>query len=61
MTWTEFVYALGEFFKWTFELLQAGGNPVNNVFIVIGSAMLVGWVVLQMRYNKEAQANGTLE
>lgn len=61
MTWTEFVYALGEFFQWTFTLLQAGENKVNWLFIVIGSAMLLGWIVLQLRYNKEAALNGTME
>jgi hypothetical protein len=60
MTWTEFVYALGDFIESTFVIIEKGGNTVNNFFIVVGFVLFFYWLKKQADYNKEAKEKGTL-
>lgn len=59
--WNDFVYALGDFFQWTFKILPAMGDLPNNIFILIGFGLFFYWIKEQSRYNKEAEKNGTLK
>lgn len=61
MSWNELVYGLGDLVTLSFELLKAGGNNVNNLFIAAITLVLAAWVFKQIRYNKEAERNGTLK
>lgn len=47
MQFKDIVYAIGDFFLWTFELLPAAGNAPNVVFSLIIASLFVYWM-LQM-------------
>lgn len=48
------VFALiADIFMATFEIIKAGNNYVNGLFIVIIFTALVVWMFMQARYNKE--------
>jgi hypothetical protein len=53
MQFKDFVYALGDFFEWTFGLLPALGNIPNFLFIAIGSVLFIYWMI-QMRGHAKA-------
>ena len=61
MTFGEICVAIGEFFRWTFGILEAGENIVNWAFIVLGFLGMIYWLMLQARYNKEAKESGGWE
>lgn len=49
----DIVYALGDFFEWTFQILPILGNIPNLLFIVIGFGFFLYWVG---QMNKHARA-----
>ncbi len=59
--WNSFIYAIGDFFTWSFAILRAGGNFVNTIFILIIAFFLIGWLVMQAKLSKEAERNGTFK
>ena len=61
MTFGEICVAIGDFFYWTFGILEAGENIVNWAFIVLGFLGICYWLMLQARYNKEAKETGGWE
>jgi len=60
MNFTEFVYAVGDFFQATFKILPILGNKVNVLFIIISLLGIVYWLRKQVKYNKEAEESKTL-
>ncbi len=57
----DIVYPTGEFIEWSFGLLEIADNLPNYAFIVLGFGGIAYWVMLQVKYNKEAEAKGTLK
>ena len=54
MTFTDFIYATGDFFEATFTILPKLGNIPNYTFIVVGVIGFLYWMNLQVKYNKAA-------
>lgn len=61
MEFKDLVYALGDFFEWTFGILPALGNLPNILFTVLMVAGIVYWLKWQKDLSAEAKRNGTLE
>jgi tellurite resistance protein TehA-like permease len=59
--WTDFVYALGDFFWWAFQGLEILGNNFNWLLIIIGFVMTIWWILQLVKFSKEAKENGTIE
>ncbi|MCI5057135.1 MAG: hypothetical protein MRY83_13565 [Flavobacteriales bacterium] len=53
MAINELVYAVGDLMYMTFELLEAGGNMPNVLFIVIGSILIAAWILQMLKHQKE--------
>jgi len=51
------VYSLGDFFTWTFGILESLENLPNIAFILLGFFGLFYWLRQQGKYNKQAAAN----
>ena len=47
------VYAIGDFFEWTFGILPILGNLPNLIFLIIGSVLFIYWM-MQMRGHSRA-------
>ncbi len=58
---TDFIYWLGDVFYAFFGLLEKLGNIPNYAFIALGFAGLFIWLNMQKKYNKKAQAQGSLK
>ena len=54
MTFTDFIFATGDFLEATFTYLPSLGNIPNYIFIVVGIVGFFYWMALQMKYNKVA-------
>ncbi len=57
---TDIAYALGDFFVWTFGILELLGNIPNYLFIVLGIGGLVAWLMTQQRFLKEDRKAGNI-
>lgn len=60
MSWTDFIYGLGEFLTWSFQVLPALGNSMNWLIILVGATMMAWWIRRMTKYNQEAEQNNTL-
>ncbi len=61
MTWTDFVYGLGDIFTATFKLLPMLGNLPNILFTLIIMGGLVYWINELKKYKAEAKRTGGIE
>ena len=61
MTFTDFIYATGDFLEATISILPTLGNIPNYIFIGIGIIGFLYWMNLQLKYNKAAVKDGTRE
>jgi hypothetical protein len=57
----DIVFPIAELLEWTFGFLPMLGNLPNIAFILVGFALLIYWIKEMVRYNKEAEQNGTLK
>ena len=55
MTFTDLVYATGDFLEATFVILPKLGNIPNYLFIAIGVIGFFYWMNLQVKYNRKAR------
>ena len=59
MTWTDFVYKIGDTFQWSFGFFEFVQNYFNNILIVLGFFGFYYWMRTQKDnqgwYNKEGQ------
>ncbi len=60
------VFPLGHFIVWTFDTLlvpigEMGIANPNNLFIVLGFVGLFYWLLQQHKFNKKAEAEGTIK
>jgi hypothetical protein len=58
---TDIFYALGDFFQWTFRYMEKLNMLPNKIFFAIGFIAMLIWLWQMVRYNKEAEQNGTLK
>ncbi len=57
---TDLAYTIGDFFTWTFGILEMLGNIPNYAFIAIGFIGGAFWLMMQSKFSKEAKKKGTL-
>ena len=60
MTFTDFIYATGDFLESTFTILPKIGNSFNYAVIVLGLVGLVYWLLLQKKLTKKAREENQL-
>jgi hypothetical protein len=60
MTFTEFIYATGDFLESTFTVLPIIGNKFNYFVIVLGVVGLIYWLLLQKKLTKKARQENKL-
>jgi hypothetical protein len=58
-TWTSLMTKTGHLFERTFELMDGPNRNVNIMFIIIGIIGAIYWLSQQVKYNAEADRNGT--
>ena len=61
MTWTHIFNGIGHFCQWTFKIMPKLGNMPNLFFWLIIVGLVVTWLRMQSKFNKEAKERGTLE
>jgi hypothetical protein len=61
MNMTDVFYGLGHFFQWTFTFMKGLGNKPNMFFWLIIVVLIITWLTMQARFNKEAKKNNTLQ
>lgn len=57
MNLQEFLAPIGDLFMWTFGLLEAGNDMVNNLLIVIIALALVYWTIKLAGFQKDEVLN----
>ena len=57
----DFVYALGDFFTWTFQILPELGNIPNYLYAVLMFGGVIYWLRWQKQLSEQARNNGTIE
>lgn len=62
MNFQDLLYPVMDGMIWTFELLMEGSpaNIINWLAVVIGTVLLLGWIGMQKKYDKQAAADGTI-
>lgn len=61
MNMTDVFNGIGSFFQWTFTLVEALGNGPNIFFWLLIGALVIVWLRMQAKFNKEAKQNNTLQ
>lgn len=61
MTWTDVFNGIGDFFQWTFQFIKGFGNKPNVFFWLLIAALVLVWLRMQGKFNKEAKNNNTLK
>lgn len=54
-------FAIGKALDWTFGIFRSAEDSMNWIFIVVMSIGVLVWLNKQSKYNKEAEANGTMK
>lgn len=57
----DIVYALGDCFTWSFQILDVLGNLPNYVFAILLFGGVFFWLRWQKQLSEEARQNGTIE
>ncbi len=60
MNMTDIFYGIGSFFQWTFQFMKPIGFGVNLFFWLVIISLVVTWLFMQRKFNKEAEANNKL-
>ena len=58
---TDIFYGIGNFFQWTFQFMRGMGNAPNIFFWLIIGFLILTWLRMQAKYNKEAKEKGTIK
>lgn len=61
MNMTDVFNGIGSFFQWTFTLVEKLGNGPNIFFWLLIGALVLVWLRMQSKFNKEAKENNTLQ
>ena len=57
---TDLAYSLGDFFIWTFGIIEMLGNSPNVLFIILGFIGTAFWLWKQAKYSKADREAGRL-
>lgn len=57
MSSTDFFWALGDVFEWTFQIFEIIGNMFNDFLLILGFLGMFYWLAKQHKFNKEAASN----
>ena len=60
MNMTDIFYGIGNFFQWTFKFMKHLGFGANLFFWLIIISLIITWLAMQVKFNKEAKKNNTL-
>lgn len=60
MTFTDFIYATGDFLESTFTILTPVGNTFNYAVIALGFVGLAFWLIYQTKMTNKAKKDNTL-
>ena len=55
MSWNNFVYGLGDFFEWTFQILPVLGNGFNYLLMLIMVVLFIYWMGQMVKYNRAGE------
>lgn len=61
MNMTDVFNGIGHFFQWSFTFIRVLGNGPNIFFWLIIVSLIIVWLRMQTKYNKEAKENNTLQ
>lgn len=61
MNMTDVFNGIGSFFQWTFTLVEKLGNGPNIFFWLLIGALVLVWLRMQSKFNKEAKEKNTLQ
>jgi hypothetical protein len=61
MNMTDVFNGIGNFFQWTFQFMKGLGNGPNLIFWILIAVLMVIWLRMQAKFNKEAEQNKTLK
>ena len=61
MNMTDIFYGIGHFFQWSFKYMKCLGNKPNVFFWLIIISLIITWLVMQTKFNKEAEEKNTLK
>lgn len=61
MNMTDIFNGLGIFFQWTFKFMKVLGQGPNIFFWFLIIALIVTWLAMQAKFNKEAKERNTLQ
>lgn len=51
----DIVYAIGDFFEWTFEILPVLGNIPNYLFVVLGALFFLYWMGQMVKFKRAGE------
>ena len=57
---TDVFNGIGNFFQWTFTFMKGFGQGPNIFFWLLIISLILVWLRLQSKFNKEAKKNNTL-
>ena len=57
---TELVYAIGDFLRSTFTILEIAENGPNYAFVALGLVGIIYWIMRQKKYTEEDRKAGRL-
>ncbi len=60
MNMTDVFNGIGSFFQWTFKIMKPMGFGTNLFFWLLIVVLVITWLRMQAKYNKEAKANNTM-
>lgn len=60
-TWNSLWHKTGDFFEWTFRIMEIPNRNVNILFILIGATGVIYWLWRQTQYNRQAEQEGTIK
>jgi hypothetical protein len=61
MNMTDVFNGTGKAFQWGFQFMKGIGQAPNVFFWIVIVSLIIVWLRMQGRYNKEAQEKGTLK
>lgn len=61
MNMTDVFNGIGHFFQWTFQFMKGLGNGPNLFFWLLMAVLMLVWLRMQGRFNKEAKDKGTIK
>lgn len=61
MNMTDVFNGIGRFFQWIFTFMKGFGNGPNIFFWLLIGTLIIVWLRMQTKFNKEAKEKNTLQ